>query len=581
MLYLRTQKRIVAALLIALTIGALLRTLPPTLTKIAIDDGVLADNLEVLFTTIGLFIGAVVCSNIVMAGRLYAARYSAQHVIHDIRNDLYAHLSSKSMSFFDRHQTGDLMSRVTNDVNTIQFFFNMAGTVILSSIAMLVFNVAFMLALDWVLVLALLILMPFFVAIQSLARRVVPLFRLANEQMGSINVEIREGIAGIKVIQAFGREDHQEARFDRENRTLRDLRTRVVRDIGLYVQGVELIAGAATALILGLGSWRVVNGDFTLGGLVAFQGYLLLMLAPTRFLGFAVQISHQAATSGERVFQIIDTPLDVHESPNAKPLAQMRGEVEFDGVTFQYGSNEPILRNISIRIPAGGSLAIVGRSGSGKSTIANLLPRFYDPTEGVIRIDGHDLRDLRLNDLRSGIGMVMQETFLFNMSVADNLRFGMSSASIDQIRAAAGLAAADEFIDELPHGYDTHIGDRGVRLSGGQRQRIAIARAMLVQPVILVLDEATSSVDTRTDRDIQRALQQLMSERTTIVIAHRLSTIRRVDQIIVLENGQIIARGTHDELLANSTAYQAIYELQFRLQEEALSPVPPAISNHS
>lgn len=581
MLYLRTQKHVVAALLVALIVGALLRTLPPTLTKFAIDDGILAGNLSVLFTIVGLFTGAVISSNIVMAGRLYAARYSAQRAIHDIRNDLYIHLSSKSMSFFDRHQTGDLMSRVTNDVNTIQFFFNMAGTVILSSIAMVIFNLAFMLALDWILVIALLALMPFFVALQSLARRVVPLFRLANEQMGTINVAIREGIAGIKIIQAFGREDHQESRFDNENRRLRDLRTQVIRNIGLYIQGVELIAGAATALILGLGSWRVVNGDFTLGGLVAFQGYLLLMLAPTRFLGFAVQISHQAATSGERVFQIIDTPLDVQESPNPEPLPQMRGDVELDRVTFQYGSNEPILRDVSIRVPAGSSLAIVGRSGSGKSTIANLLPRFYDPTEGVIRIDGHDLKSLRLNDLRSGIGMVMQETFLFNMSVAENLRFGMSNATAKQIRSAARLASADEFINELPQGYNTIIGDRGVRLSGGQRQRIAIARAMLVQPAILVLDEATSSVDTRTDRDIQQALQQLMSERTTIVIAHRLSTIQRVDQIIVLEDGQITDRGTHDELLVKSTAYQAIYELQFRLQEEGLSPIPPAVSSTS
>ena len=223
----------------------------------------------------------------------------------------------------------------------------------------------------------------------------------------------------------------------------------------------------------------------------------------------------------------------------------------------------------------------MGRSGSGKSTIANLLPRFYDPTEGVIRIDGHDLKSLRLNDLRSGIGMVMQETFLFNMSVAENLRFGMSNATAKQIRSAARLASADEFINELPQGYNTIIGDRGVRLSGGQRQRIAIARAMLVQPAILVLDEATSSVDTRTDRDIQQALQQLMSERTTIVIAHRLSTIQRVDQIIVLEDGQITDRGTHDELLVKSTAYQAIYELQFRLQEEGLSPIPPAVSSTS
>ena len=558
-------------MLVTLTLGSLLRTLPPTLSKIAIDDGVLADNLGVLFVTIGLFVGAVILSNVAMAGRLYAARYSAQKVIHDIRNDLYTHLSAKSMSFFDRHQTGDLMSRVTNDVNMIQFFFTMAGTVILSSIALTAMNLIFMFALDWVLALAIVGLVPFFIAMQSVAKRVVPLFRRSNQQMGVVNVEIREAISGIKVIQAFGREQYQEKRFDRENWTLRDLRTRVLRTFALYSQGIELIAGAATALILGLGAWRVVNSDFTLGGLVAFQGYLLLMLAPTRFLGFAVQITQQAVTSGERVFQIIDTPLDVQEKPDARPLPEVRGEIEFDRVTFQYGDRDPILRDISVHVPDGGSLAIVGRSGSGKSTLANLLPRFYDPTEGAIRVDGHDLRDVRLQDLRSRIGMVMQETFLFNMTVADNLRFGRKNATHEELEAAARMAAAHEFITELPKGYDTLIGDRGVRLSGGQRQRIAIARALLVRPAILVLDEATSSVDTRTDRAIQRALEQLMQERTTIVIAHRLSTIRRVDQIIVVDGGRIVAHGSHEDLLESSDDYRAIYELQFRLQEESLA----------
>ena len=573
-LYLRGQKRLLVGLLTALLVGSLLRTLPPTLSKIAIDDGVGAGDLGVLFVTVGLFAGAVVLSNVTMGARLYAARYSSQRVIHDIRNDLYTHLSAKSMSFFDRNQTGDLMSRVTNDVNMIQFFFNMAGTVILSSIALTAMNLAFMLALDWVMALAILSLFPFFIAMQSVARRVVPLFRRSNQQMGVVNVEIREAIAGVKVIQAFGRERHQEKRFDAENWKLRDLRTRVMRTFSLYTQGVELIAGTATALILGLGSWRIIHGDFTLGGLVAFQGYLLLMLAPTRFLGFAVQISQQAVTSGERVFQIIDTPLEVQEQPDARPLPTVRGEIEFDGVTFQYGERDPILRDVSVHVPAGGSLAIVGRSGSGKSSLANLLPRFYDPTEGTIRVDGHDLRSVRLQDLRSRIGMVMQETFLFNMTVADNLRFGSKDATDEDLEEAARMAAAHDFIVDMSQGYDTLIGDRGVRLSGGQRQRIAIARALLVRPAILVLDEATSSVDTRTDRAIQQALEELMRERTTIVIAHRLATIRRVDQIIVLDDGRIVARGTHDELLADSEAYRAIYELQFRLQEE----VPAAVA---
>ena len=568
--YLRHQKRLVAGFLTLLMVGSFMRTVPPTLTKFAIDEGVINANLGVLFGTVGGFAAAVILSNVIMAGRLYASRWSSQLAIHDIRNDLFMHLSSKSMSFFDEHQTGDLMSRVTNDINLIQFFFNMAGNVILSAVALSVFNLAFMFALDWTLTLALLGLFPLIFLTQISARSVMRLFRAANQQMGVVNVAIRDAVSGVKVIQAFGREAHQEAHFERENRKLRDLRISAMTRVAAYFSGVELVAGMATVLILGLGAWKVINTDFTLGSLVAFQSYLLLMLMPTRFLGFAVQISQQAVTAGERVFQIIDTPLEVAEAHDAVDLPPARGAVVFEHVTFRYGDAAPILRDLDFEIPAGSTLAIVGRSGAGKSTIVNLLPRFYDPSEGRILIDGVDVRALRLRSLRSQIGTVMQETFLFNMSVRDNIRFGRPDASDAEVEAATRAAAAHEFIVEMSQGYDTVIGDRGVKLSGGQRQRMAIARALLVEPRILILDEATSSVDTMTDRQIRRALVGLMADRTTLVIAHRLSTIERADQILVLADGAIAARGTHRELLATSATYRAIYDLQFRLQAEGL-----------
>ncbi len=560
--YLRHQKRLVLLVLVLLVIGSFMRTVPPTLTKFAIDDGILGNDLEILVAMVAAFAAAIVLTNLLMAGRLFGARWSSQQAIHDIRNDLYMHLGSKSMSFFDRHLTGDLMSRVTNDVNLIQMFFNMAGTVVLSAVALLAFNLAFMFVLDWTMTLALLGLFPPLAMLQRWARTIVPLFRASNQQLGVMNSKIRETVAGVKVIQAFGREEYHDELFDRENWKLRTIRFRLLARIAAYFQGVELLAGLATVLILGLGSWRVMQGEFTLGGLVAFQSYLLLILTPMRFLGFSVQMGQQAMTSGERVFQIIDTPLEVTEAPDAIDLPPGDGAIEFDRVSFQYGGERPIVREVSLDVPAGTTLALVGASGSGKSSLVNLLPRFYDPTGGRIRVDGVDLRDLTLRSLRSEIGMVMQETFLFNMSIGDNIRFGRPGASLAEVEEAARTAEAHEFIRDLPEGYGTIVGDRGVRLSGGQRQRVAIARALLVQPRILILDEATSSVDTQTERRIRDALAALMSNRTSIVIAHRLSTVERAHQIAVIDGGAVTAHGTHIELLATSESYRRVHDLQ-------------------
>ena len=560
--YLRHQKRLVLLVLVLLVIGSFMRTVPPTLTKFAIDDGILGNDLEILVAMVAAFAAAIVLTNLLMAGRLFGARWSSQQAIHDIRNDLYMHLGSKSMSFFDRHLTGDLMSRVTNDVNLIQMFFNMAGTVVLSAVALLAFNLAFMFVLDWTMTLALLGLFPPLAMLQRWARTIVPLFRASNQQLGVMNSKIRETVAGVKVIQAFGREEYHDELFDRENWKLRTIRFRLLARIAAYFQGVELLAGLATVLILGLGSWRVMQGEFTLGGLVAFQSYLLLILTPMRFLGFSVQMGQQAMTSGERVFQIIDTPLEVTEAPDAIDLPPGDGAIEFDRVSFQYGGERPIVREVSLDVPAGTTLALVGASGSGKSSLVNLLPRFYDPTGGRIRVDGVDLRDLTLRSLRSEIGMVMQETFLFNMSIGDNIRFGRPGASLAEVEEAARTAEAHEFIRDLPDGYGTIVGDRGVRLSGGQRQRVAIARALLVQPRILILDEATSSVDTQTERRIRDALAALMSNRTSIVIAHRLSTVERAHQIAVIDGGAVTAHGTHIELLATSESYRRVHDLQ-------------------
>ena len=332
--------------------------------------------------------------------------------------------------------------------------------------------------------------------------------------------------------------------------------------------GQDFATYLAAVIIIVFGGWRVIDGAMTIGTLTAFYSYVLTMFAPVRWMTFVNQMGQQAMAAGERVFEILDTALDVTEKPDAVALPRLEGRIELEGVTFAYGKGAPLLKEITATVEPGQTLALVGPSGSGKTTLINLIPRFYDVTQGAVRVDGHDVRDVALASLRAQVGMVMQETFLFNVTIRDNICYGRAEATQEEVEAAARAAAAHDFIAEFPEGYETLIGERGVRLSGGQRQRLAIARAILVDPRILILDEATSSVDTRTDYLIRRALDGLMRGRTTVVIAHRLSTVQRAHQILVLEGGRVTARGAHAELLRTSPLYRHLYEIQFELQRE-------------
>jgi subfamily B ATP-binding cassette protein MsbA len=546
-----------------------LRMLPAWYTKVVIDEAIPRHDYGLVGTYVALFMLVAFAFNALSAVETYLEQYVGQRVIYDLRNSLYRHLQSQSMSFYDSNQTGQLMSRVTNDVNQVQFFLTQGIARLANTIATVAIYLVVLVLLDPMLTLVTLIVAPGIWLLQSRLSEVMPIMRRVQRRMADLNVVIQEYVAGVKMIQAFNREPHEAARFDEVNRDIRQGRMKQQQLMAIVMPGQEFFTNISLVLILAAGAWRVMHGSMTLGTLVAFQSYVMTMWMPVRWIGMINQMAQQAMAAGERVFEILDTPLEVAEKPNAIPLPAVRGEIQFEHVSFAYGKERPLLVDIDFHAAPGETIAIVGPSGSGKTTIINLIPRFYDVTRGRVLVDGHDVRDLTLPSLRGQVGIVLQENFLFNMTIRDNIRYGRSDANDAEVETAARAAAAHDFILDLPDGYDTMVGERGTRLSGGQRQRLAIARALLVDPRILILDEATSSVDTRTDYLIQRALDELMKNRTTIVIAHRMATIQRADQILVVNQGKVVEQGTHRELLHRSGLYQHIYEMQFQMQAEA------------
>jgi ABC-type multidrug transport system fused ATPase/permease subunit len=472
------------------------------------------------------------------------------------------------MSFFDGNQTGQLMSRVTSDVGQVQSFVARSTIRIADSLVGFTMYLGLLLFIDVQLTIVALAAIPVIVLVQMRLRRIYGIFRELSRMMAQLTNILQENVAAVKLVKAYGREEFENKRFLDQYWAVRNARLNSTRLMTAWSQVQEVSAALSSVLVLYFGVLRVMDGSLTVGTLFAFQSYVLMMWQPVRFFSEFNSSIQQAMASGERIFEIIDWPLDVAEKPDATALPPLRGDLALEGVSFAYGKDAPLLHDISVTVPSGTSLAIVGPSGSGKSTLINLIPRFYDVSRGRVLVDGHDVRDVTLQSLRSQIGMVLQETFLFNMTIKENIKYGREEATDEEVEAAARAANAHDFIVEFPDGYDTLIGERGVRLSGGQRQRIAIARAILVDPRILILDEATSSVDTRTDFMIQRALQRLMEDRTTVVIAHRLSTVQRATQIIYLESGRVVGRGKHEDLLVTCPQYRHLYETQFRDQKQ-------------
>ncbi|HEX9118581.1 MAG TPA: ABC transporter ATP-binding protein [Anaerolineae bacterium] len=502
----------------------------------------------------------------------------SQSVAFDLRNELYAKIQRLSFSYHDQNQTGQLMIRATDDVEKLRLFIGQGLLMALQSLLMLVGALLVLVFTNLSLTLVILPILPVaMIVFMIFGRLTQPLFMKVQIRLSRLNTILQENLAGIKVVKAFVREPEQEARFGVAADDLMNQQISVTRTFAFLFPIIFLIMNLGQAAVLYFGGRQIIAATLSLGAWQKFSLYLVYVFFPLGQLGMIINQMSQASASATRIFEILDAESDVKDLPNAFALPDVEGEVEFDHVTFQYfGGGDPVLRDVSFTVEPGQTVALLGATGSGKTSIINLIPRFYDPTAGRVIIDGHDIREVKLESLRSKIGIVLQDTTLFTGTIRDNIAFGRPDAAMDDVVAAARAAAAHDFIMSFPQGYDTPVGERGTTLSGGQKQRVAIARALLMNPHILILDDSTSSVDAVTEYQIQQALTGLMKGRTSFVIAQRISTVRQADQILVLDRGQILARGGHEDLMENSPIYAEIYNSQ--LVDDAPIAVPAELA---
>jgi ATP-binding cassette subfamily B protein len=559
----------VAGMFLALIVGTAASLAPPLLAKVAIDNGILKHDTTTLVLVVLAFLLSAVIVWLMTYVQTYLVGWVGQRALADLRIRIFTHLQSLPIGFYESRPAGVLISRMTNDVEALDSLVTDSVVTLFQAGLTLIGTVVILLTLDVKLALITFLIFPLLAA-GSLWFRLVSAgaFRRTRETIGAITAYLQETLSGIRVVRSFGQEPQHEAQFAELNAENRDANMRTVRLNAAYFPAVEMLSGVAIAVIVLYGGYQAIEGSITAGTVVAFVAALSYLFDPIQQLSQLYTTYQSGMAALEKIFQLLDERPTLTDSPGAIELPRIEGEIRFDGISFAYprrrGSEdgEPAvlaLDGVSLQVEPGETIALVGATGAGKSTMAKLVARFYDPTEGRVLVDDHDLREISSSSLRSQMGIVPQEAFLFSGTIRENIAFGHPEATDEEIRAAAAAVGVDEFIDELEHGYDTEVGERGAQLSAGQRQLIAFARALIADPRILVLDEATSNVDLHTEGRIEQGLRRLLAGRTAIVIAHRLSTIRQAKRIVVLEHGRIAEQGSHDELIAAEGRYFELY----------------------
>ncbi len=534
----------------------------PYLTGRVIDDVLVNGDRSALAPLVWAVVGVAVLRMGFGVVRRWVSGQVSLAVEFDLRARLFSHLQRMSVSYYDRMSVGQLMSRATSDLQTVRFFLGYGLIFLFMQGFTLILITGILLWMNWSLALLSLLMGPALLVVAwRYTRRSNPVLIDVQQRVGEVTEMAEESAVGIRVIKAFGRESDRTDRFGATARRAYDRSMDAAHIRALYQPLMGFLPILGLAVVLVYGGVLTIDGSMTLGEFVTFYLFLTMLMAPFRSLGMLVGQAQRAIAGGTRIFEVLDAEPEIVEADRPQPMPDGLGHVRFEGVTFAYGpETSPVLSGIDLDVPAGRTIALIGPTGSGKTTLTQLIPRFYEATAGRVLIDGADVRDLRLDELRHAVGMVSQDPFLFSTSVRDNIAYGRPGATDDEVRSAARMAQAEGFIDALPDGFDTVVGERGLTLSGGQRQRLAIARAIITDPRILILDEATASVDASTEREIQTALATVMEGRTTLVIAHRLSTLSLADELVVLEGGEIVARGTHDELYDTSAVYREIHD---------------------
>lgn len=565
--YLRPYRRLALLTLLAAACATALELFPPWLIKVVIDDVIQGHQMALLPWVLGGLVASYGLKSTFGSLRIRLNNRLEQTVVHDLRSHIFRALQLLSISYFENRSTGEIMSRVTNDTEHVERIFIDGLEGALTASLTLIGITSMLFLLNWKLALLSLLPIPFLMVSASwFTKTVHGYYHHIRKGSGELSSYLQDALSGIRETMGFSKQHYEQQRFDRLSRAYSESNLKAMYLWSLYSPGMMFLGSLGTVLILWYGAGEVQQGRLTLGELVLFLSYLALFYVPINQIHSVNHMLQHALAASERVFEVLDTVPDVRDRPGVvAPVARMRGEVTFERVTFRYRPEVPVLKGLTVSVGPGERVALVGPSGAGKSTLVKLLMRFYDVTGGAILIDGTDLRDLPLAYLRDHIGFVQQEPFLFNGSVRDNILYGDLAATEPQLELAARSARAHEFIVELPEGYDTWIGERGIKLSVGQKQRVSIARVLLKDPPIVIFDEATSNIDTETEVKIREALNELTKGRTTIIIAHRLSTLHDADRILVMDEGRLVEQGRHDELLDRGGLYAALYEAQFQV----------------